>query len=92
VANPLQAITEALAQAAQEADVLPASGQATIDEARPDIEEWEDARLTGDERVYDTIWEAPEDGTTPPLYAPCPPPSREEDHLYRYCNYSPCPL
>ncbi|MGD9519488.1 MAG: hypothetical protein AB7W28_08215 [Armatimonadota bacterium] len=82
--NPLQAITETLAQAAREADVLPASGQATIDEAHADIEEHEDALLSAREHVYDTLWEAAERGGTLPLYAPCPALSREEDHLYRY--------
>lgn len=82
--NPLRAIAEALALAAQEADLLPASGQATIDEAQADIEEREDARLASGERVYDTILEAPEGGGTPPLYVPCPPRGRAEDHLFRY--------
>ncbi len=84
MANPLQAIIEALEQAAREADVLPASGQATLDESHPDAEEREDALLAAGEHVYDTLWEAPEGGGTPPLYAPCPALSREEDHLYRY--------
>lgn len=35
--NPLQARTEPPAQAAQKADVLPASGQATTAEAHADI-------------------------------------------------------
>lgn len=82
--NPLQAIAEALAQAAQEADVLPASGQATIDEAQADTEEREDAVLAAGEHVYDRLWETPEGGGTPPLYVPCPALSREEDHLFRY--------
>jgi len=84
VSNPLQAITEALAEAAQEADVLPASGQATIDEAHADTEEREDAILAAGEHVYDTVWEKPEGGGMPSLYAPCPELTREEDHLYRY--------
>ena len=84
VHNPLIAITDILAQAAQEVDVLSASGQSTIDDGHPDAEEREDAILAAGELVYDTLWEAPESGGTPPLYTPCPALSRDEDHLFRY--------
>lgn len=84
MSNPLQTITELLARLAREVDVLPASGQSTVEEAQADTDEREDTRLTSQEHVYDTLWETPDGGGTPPLYVPCPPLSRAEDHLFRY--------
>lgn len=80
----LQTITAALTEAAQVADLLPASGQAVLDEAEPDADEREEGVLSRDEHVYDTLWEAPADGASVPLHRPCPPLSRAEDHLFRY--------
>lgn len=82
--NPLQGISEILAEAAREADVLPAAGQAVFEEAAPDAQEREETTLSAGEYVYDTLWEKSADGGLPPLYAPAPPCLREEDHLYRY--------
>lgn len=84
VLKPLQTITEALTEAAQAADVLPASGQAMLDEAEPDADEREEGILSRDEHVYDTLWETPAEKAPVPLYQACPPLPRTEDHFFRY--------
>jgi len=82
--NQLKVLKEFLAQMAKEVEVLPASGQATVDEATPDAEEREEEILGAEEHIYETLWEKSEQHTLPSLYVSCPPVPRQEDHLFRY--------
>ena len=78
--NPFAALTPALALLTSEASILPATGQAIVDLARPDIEELYDKASTGDEPLVEGIWERPNRA----LYRPVSPRGRREHHLLRY--------
>lgn len=73
---PLQ---NALRVIVENADVLPATGQAIIDLVTPDLEEQYDQRTTGDP-VVRNIWET--EFTS--LYRSVPPISRQQEHRLRY--------
>ena len=57
--NPFDGLRPALQMIAQEARVLPATGQAVEDLMRPDHEEVVDRLRMGDERALDVVLEAP---------------------------------
>lgn len=79
--NPFEGLRPALEMIAQEADILPATGQAVEDLMRPDQEEVYDRIRTGiDDRILDVLIEAPNRAT----YVPTPPLFRPEKHVYRY--------
>jgi hypothetical protein len=82
--NPLQSISDLLAEIRCQYDVLPASGGATADEAHPDTDEREEAIVAAGETIYDKIGESGSGERIPELYYPCEPLTREEDHLFRY--------
>lgn len=75
----LAALTPALEVLAVEGRILPATGQALVDLARPDIEEAYDAATGGDRAVQD-LWERP----SQTLYRDVVPVGRLERHLFRY--------
>jgi hypothetical protein len=77
--NPFAALTPALAVLATEGQVLPATGQALVDLARPDIDEAYDQVSGGDRRV-DGLWERPNTS----LYRSVQPLCRRDRHLFRY--------
>jgi hypothetical protein len=81
MANPLAGLRPALEVIAQEAQILPATGQAIEDLMRPDQDETYDLILTGpDDKLLDVLIEAPNRATyveTPALY-------RTQKHLFRY--------
>lgn len=77
--NPFAALTPALEVLASEGRVLPATGQALVDMARPDIDEACDQASGGDRQV-DGLWERPNAS----LYRSVPTLTRRERHLFRY--------
>jgi len=78
--NPLGDIGKVLGRLAEEVDFLPATGGAVEDLLHPEVEEREDTWVNWEERVFDTIIEAP----SGELYRPVPPISRVEHHTFRY--------
>lgn len=79
--NPFSGLRPALEVIAQEAEILPATGQALEDLMRPDQEEVYDRIRTGiDDKILDVLIEAPNRAT----YVPVPPLYRPEKHVYRY--------
>jgi hypothetical protein len=77
--NPFTQLAPALDVLANEGRILPATGQAVVDLARPDIEEIYDQVSGGDQRV-DGLWERP----SRTLYRDVHPLGRRERHLFRY--------
>lgn len=79
--NPFSGLRPALEVIVDEAEVLPATGQALEDLMRPDQEETYD-RIRGgaDDRILDVLVEAPNRAT----YVPVPALYRTEKHVYRY--------
>ncbi len=81
MANPFAILRPALEVIAQEAEILPATGQALEDLMRPDQEEVYDRIRTGtDDKIIDVLIEDPNRAT----YVPVPPVYRPEKHVYRY--------
>ena len=79
--NPFAGLRPALEVIAQEAEILPATGQALEDLMRPDQDEVYDRIRTGiDDKILDVLIEAPNRST----YVPVPPLYRPEKHVYRY--------
>ena len=79
--NPFSGLRPALEVIAQEAEILPATGQALEDLMRPDQDEVYDRIRTGiDDKILDVLIEAPNRST----YVPVPPLYRPEKHVYRY--------
>ena len=77
--NPFTQLGPALEVLASEGRILPATGQAVMDLARPDIDEIYDQVSGGDQRV-DGLWERP----SKTLYRDVRPLGRRERHLFRY--------
>jgi len=77
--NPFQPLQKALRTLVDNAKVLPATGQAVIDQVTPDLEEIYDQRTTG-EATIQTVWET--DARS--LYRPIRPIPRSEEHGFRY--------
>jgi hypothetical protein len=77
--NPFTSLTPILEVLAAEGQVLPATGQALVDLARPDIDEAYD-QVAGGDRQVDGLWERP--GAS--LYRSVTPLSRYQRHLFRY--------
>jgi hypothetical protein len=71
--TPLSGLRAILRKLKDEVEVLPAVGGAAEDLEEPDIEEREDAALSGGERVFDTIFERDPSVARPPLYRHVPP-------------------
>ena len=78
--NPFAGLRPALEVIAQEAKVLPATGQALEDLMRPDHAEVIDRLRSGDDKVMDVLLEAP--NRKP--YVQLRPLHRTEKHLLRY--------
>lgn len=77
--DPFSPLQQALRVLVENADVLPAAGQAIVDLVTPDLEEQYDQRTTGD-AVVRSLWET--DLTS--LYCDVPPITRREEHCLRY--------
>ena len=77
--NPLQPLQKALRTLVENAEVLPATGQAVVDMAAPDIEEIYD-RLTTGEASVDAVWET----EARSLYRTVEPIPRSKEHRLRY--------
>ena len=77
--RPFQALVPALAVLAVEGRVLPATGQAIVDLARPDIDEAYD-QASGGVRDVRGLWERPSTS----LYKPVLELPRTQRHLFRY--------
>ena len=77
--NPLSPLQDALKVLCVEAEILPATGQATTDMVMPDLEEIYD-RQTGGMATVDGIWEVPSSS----LYRAVQPIHRKERHLLRF--------
>lgn len=73
-------LQQALQVLADRTDVLPAVGGATEDELRPDAEEIDDQRATGD----DTLLDEPYEFGNSNLYVPLTPLRRPQEHVFRY--------
>lgn len=81
MANPFAGLRPALEVIAQEAEILPATGQAVEDLMRPDQDETYDRiRMGPDDKILDVLIEAPNRST----YVPTPALYRTQKHLYRY--------
>lgn len=81
VSNPFAGLRPALEVITQEADILPATGQALEDLMRPDQEEvYDRIRAGADDKIIDVLIEAPNRAT----YVSVPPLYRPEKHVYRY--------
>ncbi|MBW2019849.1 MAG: hypothetical protein JRI65_07555 [Deltaproteobacteria bacterium] len=78
--NPFEGLRPALNLIAQEAKVLPATGQAMEDLMRPDHAEVIDRLRTGEDSFLDVLLEAPNRET----YVKLTPVHRTEKHLVRY--------
>lgn len=78
--NPFEGLLPALALMAQEARVLPATGQAVEDLMRPDHEEVIDRLRMGDENAFEILLEAPNRKS----YVELSPLYRSDNHLLRY--------
>jgi hypothetical protein len=79
--NPFAGLRPALEVIAQEAEILPATGQAVEDLMRPDQDETYDRiRMGPDDKILDVLIEAPNRST----YVPTPALYRTQKHLYRY--------
>ncbi len=77
--NPFQPLQQTLSTLVENAEVLPATGQAVVDMAAPDIEEIYD-RLTTGEASVDAIWET----EARSLYRTVEPIPRSKEHRLRY--------
>lgn len=77
--NPLSPLQDALKVLCVEAEILPATGQATTDMVMPDLEEIYD-RQTGGMATVDGIWEVPSSS----LYRAVQPIHRKERHRLRF--------
>ncbi|MBV7333921.1 hypothetical protein KFU94_64570 [Chloroflexi bacterium TSY] len=79
MSNPFSPLQDALKILCTEAEVLPATGQATVDLVMPDLEEIYD-RQTGGMATVGNIWEVP----SRTLYRAVKPIHRLDKHLLRY--------
>jgi len=77
--NPFQPLQSALRALVENAQVLPATGQAVVDMVTPDLEEIYDQRTTGEATVQ-TVWET--DARS--RYRSIQPIHRSEEHGFRY--------
>ena len=77
--NPFRPLQSALSAVVNNAEVLPATGQAVIDMVTPDLEEIYDQRTTG-EAVIHTVWET----EVKALYRTVQPVLRVHEHGIRY--------
>ncbi len=77
--NPFQPLQQALRTLVENAEILPATGQAVTDMVTPDIEEIYDRHTTG-EATVDTVWET--DARS--LYRTVEPIPRTQEHGFRY--------
>ncbi len=77
--NPFRPLQGALKVLVENAEVLPATGQAVVDLVTPDLEEIYDQKTTG-EAVVETVWETAVDA----LYRTVRPIPRREEHRLRY--------
>jgi len=80
MSSPLSELTPALEVLAENAEILPATGQAVESLMRPDQEEVEDEILNNDALRADTLIEAPNRD----VYRPTPSLPRQERHFFRY--------
>jgi hypothetical protein len=80
MSNPFEGLRPALDLIAQEAKVLPASGQAMEDLMRPDHAEVIDRLRMGDEYIWDVLLETPNRHP----HVPLTPMYRTDKHLLRY--------
>lgn len=78
--NPFSGLRPALEVIAEEAEILPATGQALEDLMRLDQDEVYDRITGGEEKIRDVLIESPSRAT----YVPVPPLYRTEKHIYRY--------
>jgi len=79
MANPFTPLQNALRVLVNEAQVLPATGQAVVDLVAPELEEIYDQKTGGSANV-ESIWEVPNRS----LYRTVQPVYREETHRLRY--------
>ncbi|MBO9368285.1 MAG: DNA double-strand break repair nuclease NurA [Chloroflexi bacterium] len=77
--NPFQPLQSALRALVENAQVLPATGQAVMDMVTPDLEEIYDQRTTGDAAIQ-SVWET----EARSLYRSIRPIPRSEEHGFRY--------
>ncbi len=77
--NPFQPLQSALRALVENAQVLPATGQAVVDMVTPDLEEIYDQRTTGEATVQ-TVWET----DVRSRYRSIQPIHRSEEHGFRY--------
>lgn len=77
--NPFQPLQQALRTLVENAEILPATGQAVVDMVTPDLEEIYDQRTTGKATIQ-TVWET----EARSLYRTVQPISRSQEHGFRY--------
>ncbi|WP_054683114.1 DNA double-strand break repair nuclease NurA [Rhodothermus marinus] len=77
--NPFQPLQKALRTLVENAEILPATGQAVTDMVTPDIEEIYDRHTTGEATIH-TVWET--DARS--LYRTIQPIPRSQEHGFRY--------
>jgi len=77
--NPFQPLQNALRTLVENAQVLPATGQAVVDMVTPDLEEIYDQRTTGEATIHNVC-----ETDARSLYRPVRPIPRSEEHGFRY--------